>query len=190
MTTGRNGCILLCVVAVLHHVDILTVKVAGLHHPHTTLLLCQTSAASTTCYARMRTPSSASKPSVVFTSRWTMMQMETWMWLRQMGWVDAKEQSWSGHSEHPFFFFFNWFLWNITLLHCLWLEKDKICCCGEVRNLMCLFWLLHRGLIWKESPSLFSCKSFWKLVIFKPFSWFYDENALIHPACKPRSILW
>lgn len=52
---------------------------------------------------------------------------------------------------------------------------------------MCLFWLLHRGLIWKEFPSLFLCKSFWKLLIFKLFSWFYYENAL-HPSCSQTHV--
>lgn len=160
-------------------------KVAGLHHLGTTLFLCQTSAASTSCYARMRMPFSALKPSVVFTSRWMMMQTETWMWRRQMGWVEAKEQS----STVVWTSYFNWFLSNITLLLCLWLEKDKICCCVEMRNFMCIFLLLHHGLIWKkEFPSLFFCKSFRKLVIFKLFSRFNCEITLMHPACKPCNI--
>lgn len=83
---------LACVVAAMYNLVIWTFKVAGLPHLRMTVFLCQTSAASISCYATMRMPSSASKPSVVSTSRWTMMQTATWMWLRQMGWVDARAQ--------------------------------------------------------------------------------------------------
>lgn len=71
----------------------LTFIVVHLHHLHMTPFLCQTSAASMCSYARMRMPISPSKPSVVSTSGWMMTPTEMWMWLKQMGWVEAKKCS-------------------------------------------------------------------------------------------------